>query len=43
MVVSQYFVSASYVLISLGASGLLFVTFHLLTERLGVHLPLLIA
>jgi predicted acyltransferase len=41
--VSQYYVSASYVLISLGASGLLFVGFHVLTERLRVRLPLLIA
>lgn len=41
--VSQYFVSASYVLISLGASGLLFLGFHVLTERLRFRLPVLIA
>ena len=41
--VSQYYVSASYVLISLGASGLLFAGFHVLTERLQFRLPLLIA
>ena len=35
--------SASYVLISLGASGMLFAGFHLLTERLRVRLPMLIA
>ncbi len=38
--VSQYFVSASYVLISLGASALLFAGFHLITERWQVRLPL---
>ncbi len=43
IVISQYFVSASYVLISLGASGLLFALFHYLTERIRVRLPLLIA
>jgi predicted acyltransferase len=41
--VSQYYVSASYVLISLGASGVLFAGFHVLTERLRVRLPMLIA
>ena len=41
--VTQYFVSASYVLISLGASGVLFAGFHVLTERLRVRLPVLIA
>jgi hypothetical protein len=41
--VSQYFVSASYVLIGLGASGIIFAVFHLLTERLRVRLPILIA
>lgn len=41
--ISQYFVSASYVLIGLGASGVLFAVFDLLTDRLRVHLPLLIA
>jgi len=41
--ISQYFVSASYVLISLGASGLIFLGFHLLTEKLNVRWPLLIA
>jgi len=41
--VSQYFVSASYVMISLGVSGVLFAGFHVLTERLRVRLPMLIA
>jgi len=41
--ISQYFVSANYVLISIGASGLIFLGFHLLTEKLNVHWPLLIA
>jgi hypothetical protein len=41
--VSQYWVSASYVLISLGASSLLFAGFHWLTERLPLRLPLLVA
>ena len=41
--VSQYHVSASYVLISLGTSGVLFAGFHVLTERLRVRLPTLIA
>ena len=41
--ISQYFVSASYVLISLGVSGLIFLGFHLLTEKLNIHLTLLIA
>ena len=41
--VSQYYVSASYVMISLGASGVLFAGFHVLTERLRVRLPMLIA
>jgi predicted acyltransferase len=41
--VSQYYVSASYVLIGLGASGVLFAGFHVLTERLRVRLPMLIA
>lgn len=40
---SQYYVSASYVLISLGASGVVFAGFHILTEKLQVRLPLLIA
>jgi predicted acyltransferase len=39
--ISQYFVSASYVLISLGASGLLYAGFHILAERWQVNLPLL--
>ncbi len=43
IVISQYFVSASYVLISLGASGLLFAVVHYLTERMRIRLPLLIA
>ena len=41
--ISQYFVSASYVLITLGASGLIFMGFHELTEKLNVRLPLLIS
>lgn len=41
--VSQYFVSASYVLIGLGASGVLFTGFDILAEKLPVRLPLLIA
>ena len=41
--VSQYHVSASYVLIGLGASGALYAGFHHLTARLRVRLPLLIA
>jgi hypothetical protein len=41
--VSLYYVSASYVLISLGVSGLLFAGFHVLTEKLQVRLPMLIA
>ena len=41
--VSQYFVSASYVLITLGVSGVLFLGFHMLTEKLNLRLPLLIA
>ena len=41
--ISQYFVSANYVLISVGASGLLFMGFHELTEKLNVRLPLLIS
>jgi hypothetical protein len=41
--VSQYFVSASYVLIGLGASGWLFVGFHVLTNRFHILLPLLVA
>ena len=43
VVVSQYYVSASYVLIGLGASGVLFAGFDVLTEKLQVRLPLLIA
>jgi predicted acyltransferase len=43
VVVSQYYVSASYVLISLGVSGVLFAGFHVLTESLRVRLPMLIA
>lgn len=39
--VSQYFVSASYVLISLGACGIIFLGFHLLTEKLELRMPLL--
>ena len=41
--VSKNRVSASYVLISLGASGLLFWGFHLLADRLGFIVPLLSA
>lgn len=41
--VSQYFVSASYVLITLGVSGVLFLGFHLLSEKLPIRLPLLAA
>jgi predicted acyltransferase len=41
--VSQYYVSASYVLIGLGASGVLFAGFHMQTERLRIRLPMLIA
>ncbi len=41
--VSHYYVSATFVLISLGASGILFIVFHLLTEVLRVRLPILIA
>jgi hypothetical protein len=41
--ISQYFVSASYVLIGLGASGMVYLGFHLLTDKLRVRLPLLIA
>ena len=41
--VSQYYVSASYVLISLGACGVLFIGFDVLTEKLRARLPLLIA
>jgi predicted acyltransferase len=41
--VSQYYVSASYVLISLGASSLLFAGFHILVNRLRVSLPILSA
>jgi predicted acyltransferase len=41
--ISQYYVSASYVLITLGASGILFAGIHLLTDDLQVRLPLLIA
>lgn len=43
IVVSQYYVSSSYVLISLGASGVLFAGFHVMTENLQVRLPMLIA
>lgn len=39
--ISQYFVSTSYVLISLGLSGIIFVIFDFLTERLGLRLTLL--
>ena len=39
--VSQYFGSASYILISLGVCGLLFAGIHVLTEKLRVRLPLL--
>jgi hypothetical protein len=41
--VSQYHVSASYVLIGLGASGILYWAFDVLTDRLGIRLPLLIS
>jgi len=41
--ISQYFVSASYVLISLGVSGILFLGFELLTEYLKFKLALLIS
>jgi hypothetical protein len=41
--VSQYYVSATYVLIGLGASSALFAVFHLLTEKLRVRLQILIA
>jgi predicted acyltransferase len=41
--ISQYFVSTSYVLISLGLSGIIFATFDILTENKGLNLPLLIA
>ncbi len=41
--ISQYFVSASYVLISLGASSLLYLGIDLLTDELRFRLPLLIA
>jgi predicted acyltransferase len=41
--VSQYRVSASYVMISLGVSGLLFAGFHILVDRLRVSLPILSA
>jgi predicted acyltransferase len=41
--VSQYFVSASYVLIGLGVSGVVFAGFDFLTGRLGFRHPLLIA
>jgi predicted acyltransferase len=41
--VSKARVSASYVLISVGAGGILFAAFVLLTDRLGVRLPVLSA
>jgi predicted acyltransferase len=41
--VSQYYVSASYALMGLGASGVLFAGFHVLTEKLRVRLSILIA
>ena len=41
--VSQYYVSSSYVLISLGGCGVIYLGFLLLTEKLDVRLPLLIA
>lgn len=41
--VSQYYVSASFVLIGLGASGILFAAFHFLEEKLSFDLPLLVA
>ena len=41
--VSRHYVSASYVMISLGASGVLFAGFHVLTEKLRIRLPILIA
>lgn len=41
--VSQYFVSTSYILISLGVSGVIYLGFHLLTEKLDFRLPLLAA
>jgi hypothetical protein len=40
--ISKNRVSATYVLVSLGLSGLMLFFFHLLTERLKVQLPLLI-
>jgi predicted acyltransferase len=43
VVLSQYYVSASYLLISLGVSGVLFLGFQVLTDHLQVRLPLLIA
>jgi predicted acyltransferase len=43
VVLSQYYVSASYVLISLGVSGVLFWGFQVLTDNLQVHPPQLIA
>jgi hypothetical protein len=41
--VSQYFVSASYVLITLGASGVVVWGVHWFTDRMRIRLPLLIA
>jgi hypothetical protein len=41
--VSQYFVSASYVLTSLGGCGVIYLGFLLLNENLDIRLPLLIA
>ena len=41
--VSQYFVSASYVLISIGVSGIIYLGFHLLSKKLDIRLPLLVA
>jgi len=41
--VSKNRMSASYVLITLGISALLFLAFHLLTPRLNLHVPLLVA
>lgn len=43
IVISQYFVSASYVLITLGASGLLFLVFHYLDNKLTIRFSMLSA
>jgi predicted acyltransferase len=41
--ISKHRVSAAYVLISLGASGILFWIIHLLVEKYGIKMPLLAA